>query len=335
LRRADERLVEMSNGCICCTLREDLLIEVAGLARDGRFDYLLIESSGISEPLPVAETFTFEDEEGRSLSDVARLDTMVTVVDASNFLEHMASIERLKDRGLEVGEGDVRSIAELLIDQVEFADVIVLNKVDAVKAEEQKSVEGALRKLNPRAEILPTSYSDVALQDVLNTGLFDFEVAADSPGWLVEMRGEHTPETEEYGVSSFVYRARRPFHPERIQTFLQRQWPGVLRSKGVFWVGSIPNGMLIWSQAGKFRNWQHAGYWWADVPQERWPNDPFLRAEAKRVWDDITGDRRQEIVFIGIDMQEDVLTAALDACQMTEAEVMAGSDAWDTDPFAA
>ncbi|MEM1128111.1 MAG: zinc metallochaperone GTPase ZigA [Bacteroidota bacterium] len=333
LRRTDERLVEMSNGCICCTLREDLLIEVARLARAGRFDYLLIESSGISEPLPVAETFTFEDEMGRSLSDMARLDTMVTVVDASSFLDHMASIERLKDRGLEVGEGDVRSIAELLIDQVEFADVIVLNKVDTVSADERQQIEGALHKLNPRAEILPTNYSDVPLGKVLDTGHFDFDVAAENPGWLVEMRGEHLPETEEYGVSSFVYRTRRPFHPERIHAFFRKKWTGVLRSKGVFWVGSIPREMLIWSQAGKFRNWQQAGYWWADVPRERWPEDPFLRAEAERVWHEATGDRRQEIVFIGIDMPQETLTAALDACLMTDEELMAGPTAWGADPF--
>ena len=333
LRRTDERLVEMSNGCICCTLREDLLVEVARLARAGQFDYLLIESSGISEPLPVAETFTFEDEEGQSLSELAQLDTMVTVVDASTFLDQMASIEYLKDRGMAVGENDVRSIAELLIDQVEFADVIVLNKVDVVSPEERQQVEGALRKLNPYAEIMATTYSDVPLDKVLGTGRFDFDVAAENPGWLVEMRGEHTPETEEYGVTSFVYRARRPFHPARLQVFLQKKWPGVLRSKGVFWVGSLPQTMLIWSQAGKFRNWQQAGSWWADVPVERWPDDPYLRAETARVWHDVTGDRRQEVVFIGIDMPQDALEDALDACLLTDNELLEGPIAWNDGLF--
>ncbi len=335
LRRTDERLVEMSNGCICCTLREDLLVEVARLAREGRFDYLLIESSGISEPLPVAETFTFEDETGRSLSDLARLDTMVTVVDASSFLEYMASIERLKDRGMEVGESDVRSIAELLIDQVEFADVIVLNKIDAVTPEERLTIETALRRLNPRADLLPATYSEVPLDKVLGTGQFDFDVAAENPGWLVEMRGEHTPETEEYGVGSFVYRARRPFHPERLYDFFRQKWTGTLRSKGVFWVASLPQAMMLWSQAGKFRNWQQVGYWWADVPRERWPDDPFLRAEAERVWHDQTGDRRQEVVFIGIEMNEKRICAQLDHCLMTDSELLAGPAAWDADPFAA
>ncbi len=333
LRRTDERLVEMSNGCICCTLREDLLVEVARLARAGQFDYLLIESSGISEPLPVAETFTFEDEDGQSLSELAQLDTMVTVVDASNFLDQMASIELLKDRGMAVGEDDVRSIAELLVDQVEFADIIVLNKVDAVSQEEQQRVEGALSKLNPHAEIMATTYSDIPLDKVLGTGRFDFDVAADNPGWLVEMRGEHTPETEEYGVTSFVYRARRPFHPERLHVFLQKKWPGVLRSKGVFWVGSLPQAMLIWSQAGKFRNWHQAGSWWADVPEERWPDDPFLRAETARVWHDVTGDRRQEVVFIGIDMPQDALEEALDACLLMDDELLAGPSTWNDDLF--
>ncbi len=333
LRRTDERLVEMSNGCICCTLREDLLVEVARLARAGQFDYLLIESSGISEPLPVAETFTFEDEEGQSLADLAELDTMVTVVDASNFLDQMASIERLKDRGMAVGEGDVRSIAELLIDQAEFADVIVLNKVDAVSVEERQRVEGALRKLNPHAEIMATTYSDVPLDKVLGTGRFDFEVAAENPGWLVEMRGEHTPETEEYGVTSFVYRARRPFHPARLHLFLQKKWPGVLRSKGVFWVGSLPDAMLIWSQAGKFRSWHQAGSWWADVPKERWPDDPFLRAEAERVWHEVTGDRRQEVVFIGIDMAQAGFEDDLDACLLTDDELLAGPSTWNDTLF--
>jgi G3E family GTPase len=195
-------------------------------------------------------------------------------------------------------------------------------------------VESALRKLNPRAEILPTTHSDVPLDHVLGTNLFDFDMAAENPGWLVEMRGEHVPETEEYGVGSFVYRARRPFHPERLHTLLRKKWTGVLRSKGVFWLASMPQVMMLWSQAGKFRNWNEAGYWWADVPRERWPDDPFLRQEAERVWDDRTGDRRQEIVFIGIDMPQKALTQALDACLMTDQELMMGPASWQDDPFA-
>lgn len=333
LQRADERLVEMSNGCICCTLREDLLVEVAQLARAGRFDYLLIESTGISEPLPVAETFTFEDEDGYSLSDLADLDTMVTVVDASSFLDELGSIERLRDRSLASGEDDVRSIAELLIDQIEFADVLVLNKVETVSTTELADVKKVLRKLNPRAEILPTSYSDVPLDRVMGTGLFDFDEAADNPGWLVEMRGTHTPETEEYGVGSFVYRARTPFHPERLYHFMRKRWPGVLRSKGVFWLASQSPSMFVWSQVGKFREWRPVGYWWAEMPSSQWPDDPFMQAETQRVWDKKVGDRRQEIVFIGIDIPQADLTRALDACLMTDLELIAGPAAWRKDPF--
>ena len=333
LRRTDERLVELSNGCICCTLREDLLEEVSALAREGRFDYLMIESTGISEPLPVAETFTFADAMGESLGDVARLDTMVTVVDASSFLDQVDSIERLQDRGLEVSDTDTRSIAELLIDQVEFADRILLNKTDLVSDDEQAHVASTLRRLNPRADIVPTVHSEVALDKVVNTGLFDFDVASESPGWLQEMRGEHAPETEEYGVGSFVFRARRPFHPERLYNVFGKKWPGVLRSKGVFWLGSQPRTMLLWSQAGKFRNWQAAGHWWADVPRDHWPDDPFLQEEAQRVWDEQTGDRRQEVVFIGIDVHEEVLRRQLQGCLMTEEELVADGPTWQRDPF--
>ncbi len=333
LRRTDERLVELSNGCICCTLREDLLEEVSALAREGRFDYLVIESTGISEPLPVAETFTFADAMGQSLGDVARLDTMVTVVDANSFLDQVTSIERLQDHGMEVSETDTRSIAELLIDQVEFADRILLNKIDTVTDDEQERVRSMLRRLNPRADIVPTTYSKVPLDEVLNTRLFDFDVASESPGWLQEMRGEHIPETEEYGVGSFVYRARRPFHPERLYDLFGKEWPGVLRSKGVFWLGSQPSTMLLWSQAGKFRNWQAAGNWWADVPREHWPDDPFLTSEAERVWDDQTGDRRQEVVFIGINLSEDVLQHQLERCLMTDEELVANEPTWQRDPF--
>ncbi|MEM0962374.1 MAG: zinc metallochaperone GTPase ZigA [Bacteroidota bacterium] len=339
LQRTDARLVEMSNGCICCTLREDLLIEVSRLAREGRFDAILIESSGISEPLPVAETFTFEDETGHSLSDVARLDTLVTVVDAGNLLDEIDSVESLKDRGMEATEGDVRSIGELLLDQIEFADVIVLNKLDTVSADEAEVVEAALRRLNPRAHLLKTTNSEVPLAEVLETGRFSFEEAADAPGWLVEMRGEHLPETEEYGVSSFVYRARMPFHPMRLWRFFKNRWPavpdapGVLRSKGVFWLGSAPQTMWIWSQAGRHRQYHNVGYWWADVPRERWPQEAELRAETERVWDEKVGDRRQEVVFIGIGLDEAAITSALDRCLLTEDEIHGDDDAWSECPF--
>ncbi|MEM1055402.1 MAG: GTP-binding protein [Bacteroidota bacterium] len=339
LERTDARLVEMSNGCICCTLREDLLVEVSRLARDGRFDAILIESSGISEPLPVAETFTFEDETGHSLNDVAALDTLVTVVDAGNLLDEIDSVERLRDRGLQATDGDIRSIGELLLDQIEFADVIVINKLDTVTEAEAATVEAALKRLNPRAHLLRTSHGEVPLSEVLETGRFSFDEAAEAPGWLVEMRGEHLPETEEYGATSFVYRARMPFHPTRLWRFFKSRWPavpdgpGVLRSKGVFWLGSAPQTMWIWSQAGKHRRYNPAGYWWADVPRERWPQDPDLRAETERVWNERLGDRRQEIVFIGIGQDEPEIRAALDRCLLTEDEIKAGQSAWDECPF--
>ncbi|MEO0557189.1 MAG: zinc metallochaperone GTPase ZigA [Bacteroidota bacterium] len=339
LERTDARLVEMSNGCICCTLREDLLVEVARLAREGRFDAILIESSGISEPLPVAETFTFEDETGRTLNDIAQLDTLVTVVDAGNLLPEIDSVERLKDRGLEVGEGDVRSIGELLLDQIEFADVLVLNKMDTVTPDEAATVEAALTRLNPRAHLVRSEFGRVPLNEVLETGRFDFDAAADAPGWLAEMRGEHVPETEEYGVTSFVYRARMPFHPIRLWRFLKARWPavpdapGVLRSKGVFWLASAPQIMWVWSQAGRHRQYHAVGHWWADVPRERWPQDPGLRAETERVWDERLGDRRQEIVFIGIGLDETALRADLDRCLLTEEEVYQGEEAWGDCPF--
>ncbi|MEL6703095.1 MAG: GTP-binding protein [Bacteroidota bacterium] len=337
--RTDARLVEMSNGCICCTLREDLLVEVARLAEEGRFDAIVIESSGISEPLPVAETFTFEDATGRVLNEVARLDTMVTVVDAGNLLDEIDSVEQLRDRGLEATEGDVRSISELLLDQIEFADVMILNKLDTVSEAEAATIEATLRRLNPRAHIVPATYSKVPLGEVLETGRFDFDAAADAPGWLVEMRGEHVPETEEYGVTSFVYRARMPFHPTKLARFLRGAWPavpdapGVLRSKGVFWLGSAPQTMWVWSQAGRHRQYHAVGKWWADVPREHWPQDETLRADTERVWDPVLGDRRQEIVFIGIGLDEPGLTLALNRCLLTEDEVYAGDASWSLCPF--
>ena len=220
LNRSEEKLVEMSNGCICCTLREDLLEEVTNLAKQERFDYLVIESTGISEPLPVAETFTFADENGISLSDVATLDTMVTVVDSVNFLKDYEEAKYLQDTGESLGDEDERSVADLLVDQVEFADIILISKTDLISADDLERLKAILKTLNTFAKLVPIEKGNVDISQVLNTGLFDFERAQRAPGWLKEMRGEHVPETEEYGISSFVYEARRPFNPAKFFQFL-------------------------------------------------------------------------------------------------------------------
>lgn len=283
LSRTDEKLVEMSNGCICCTLREDLLIEVRRLAEDNRFDQLVIESTGISEPLPVAETFTFEDESGVSLSEFARLDTMVTVVDAYNFLKDYSSLDSLTSRGESLGEDDERNVVDLLIDQIEFCDVIILNKVDLINSEEKEKLFGILHSLNPRAKIVISEFGQVKLDKILNTNLFDFNEAAQAPGWLKELRGEHTPETEEYGIGSFVYRARKPFHPQRFFDFVNSEWQGVIRSKGFFWLACNPEFAGSWSQAGAMARHGVAGYWWAAVPDEHWPEDQSSRDAIEKV----------------------------------------------------
>ena len=329
LSRTDEKLVEMSNGCICCTLREDLLIEVRRLAEDNRFDQLVIESTGISEPLPVAETFTFEDENGVSLSEFARLDTMVTVVDAYNFLKDYSSLDSLTSRGESLGEDDERNVVDLLIDQIEFCDVIVLNKVDLINSEEKEKLFGILHSLNPRAKIEISEFGQVKLDKILNTNLFDFNEAAQAPGWLKELRGEHTPETEEYGIGSFVYRARKPFHPQRFFDFVNSEWKGVIRSKGFFWLASNPEFAGSWSQAGAMARHGVAGYWWAAVPDEHWPEDQNSRDAIERNWDDLTGDARQEIVLIGMDMDQDALTAQFDACLLTDDEMALGANEWE------
>ena len=329
LSRTDEKLVEMSNGCICCTLREDLLIEVRRLAEDNRFDQLVIESTGISEPLPVAETFTFEDENGVSLSEFARLDTMVTVVDAYNFLKDYSSLDSLTSRGESLGEDDERNVVDLLIDQIEFCDVIVLNKVDLINSEEKEKLFGILHSLNPRAKIEISEFGQVKLDKILNTNLFDFNEAAQAPGWLKELRGEHTPEIEEYGISSFVYRARKPFHPQRFFDFVNSEWQGVIRSKGFFWLASNPEFAGSWSQAGAMARHGVAGYWWAAVPDEHWPEDQNSRDAIERNWDDLTGDARQEIVLIGMDMDQDALTAQFDACLLTDDEMALGANEWE------
>lgn len=335
LSRSEEKLVEMSNGCICCTLREDLLVEIRHLAEEGRFDYLLIESTGISEPLPVAETFTFRDENGVSLSDIARLDTLVTVVDAFNFLRDYGSTDYLADRGESLGEEDQRTVVNLLVDQVEFCDVIVLNKTDLLDAAELERLDGLLKNLNPRADIVRARFGQVPLERILDTGRFDFAAAAEAPGWLAELRGEHVPETEEYGITSFVYRARRPFHPERFHEWINQEWPGVVRSKGYFWLASRPTMVGSWSQAGAVVRHELAGLWWAAVPRDRWPQDGEGLAAIGARWDDAVGDAQQELVLIGIDMDEAALRARLDACLLNDTEYASSPAAWTQlpDPF--
>lgn len=335
LSRSEEKLVEMSNGCICCTLREDLLVEIRHLAEEGRFNYLLIESTGISEPLPVAETFTFRDENGVSLSDIARLDTLVTVVDAFNFLRDYGSTDYLADRGESLGEEDQRTVVNLLVDQVEFCDVIVLNKTDLLDAAELERLDGLLKNLNPRADIVRARFGQVPLERILDTGHFDFAAAAEAPGWLAELRGEHVPETEEYGITSFVYRARRPFHPERFHEWINQEWPGVVRSKGYFWLASRPTMVGSWSQAGAVVRHELAGLWWAAVPRDRWPQDEEGLAAIRARWDDAVGDAQQELVLIGIDMDEAALRARLDACLLNDAEYASSPAAWTQlpDPF--
>lgn len=337
LNRAEEKLVELSNGCICCTLREDLLEEVSKLAKEGRFDYLLIESTGISEPLPVAETFTFRDGAGQSLADIARLDTMVTVVDGLNFLRDFQAAEQLASRGETLGEDDERSITDLLIEQVEFADVILISKIDLISRAECEELKAILQRLNAEAEILPMVMGEIALRKILDTRRFDFERAAQSPGWLKEMRGEHVPETQEYGIASTVYRAVRPFHPERFFNVIDRPWTNgkLLRSKGFFWLASKYQEAGSWSQAGGLMRYGYAGRWWRFVPQDQWPEDAETRAEILKKWLPETADCRQELVFIGQHIDFNALTVELDACLLTDAEVAMGPEAWLqlNDPF--
>jgi G3E family GTPase len=330
LNRAEEKLVEMSNGCICCTLREDLLQEVGKLAREGRFDYLLIESTGISEPLPVAETFTFRDDQGESLSDLARLDTMVTVVDGVNFLRDFHEAESLASRGETLGDDDQRSITDLLIEQIEFADVILISKVDLISSAEREELTAILGRLNTHAEILPMSMGSVPLAKILDTGRFDFNRAADAPGWLKEMRGEHAPETEEYGIASTAYLARRPFHPQRFHEFLNREWSNgrLLRSKGYFWLASRPQEAGSWSQAGGLMRYDYAGRWWRFTPEAQWPEDEDSRAAIRNKWHEDCGDCRQELMFIGQHIDFDRLRAELDDCLLSDTEWNLGAEHW-------
>ncbi|WP_165855801.1 zinc metallochaperone GTPase ZigA [Marinobacter sp. JSM 1782161] len=339
LNRAEEKLVEMSNGCICCTLREDLLVEVGRLAAEGRFDYLVIESTGISEPLPVAETFTFADENGVSLSDVARLDTMVTVVDAVNFLRDYDEAQSLQQTGESLGEEDERSVADLLVDQVEFSDLLLISKTDLVEPAQLERLTGVLCSLNTEAEILPIRDGAVPLDKVLGTGRFSFERAQQAPGWLKEMRGEHVPETEEYGIGSFVYRARRPFHPAKFHDFLHQPWQGgkLIRSKGYFWLASRPEFAGHWSQAGGIARHGFAGTFWKAVPESSWPEDPEFRRMIMESWEEPFGDMRQELVFIGQDLDREAVCRQLDDCLLDDEQLMAGRSFWQTlnDPFPA
>jgi len=328
LSRIDERLVEMSNGCICCTLREDLLVEVSKLAQEGRFDYLLIESSGISEPLPVAETFTFPLEDNTNLSDISRLDTLVTVIDGANFLHDFYAVDDLTQRGIGVNEDDKRNIVDLLVDQIEFANVIVLNKADLIDSASLDQLEALLHQMNPAAHIIRTVYGQIAPGDILNTGLFNFDTAAQNAEWLAEPRGTHMPETEEYGISSFVYRARRPFHPTRLADLLQSDlFEPILRSKGLIWLAAQPNSAGLWSQAGRVISLGAAGEWWSDVPHEEWPDNPTIRAEIESYIEN-GSDRRQELVIIGLRMDHTAVRLGLDTCLLTDAEIAQGMGKW-------
>ncbi len=335
LSHTDETLVEMTNGCICCTLRDDLLTEVRRLAEMNRFDYLLIESSGISEPLPVATTFEFRDEAGASLSDVARLDTLVTVVDTANLLRDYASHDFLRDRGESLGPEDERTLVDLLVEQIEFADVVVLNKVTAAGEDARLAARLIVTSLNPDARIIEADYGLVAPSAILGTGLFDFETAHEHPLWAKELYGfaDHVPETEEYGVSSFTYRARAPFHPEKIHAVLNGPLPGVIRAKGHFWIATRPDWLAEFSLAGALSSVRPMGRWWASVPQERWPAHPEARRYIDHHWQEPFGDRRQELVFIGAGLDEAGITARLNAALMPMAHGL--NETWSTlpDPF--
>jgi G3E family GTPase len=333
LSRTDEKLVEMSNGCICCTLREDLLIEVAKLAREDRFDYLLIESTGISEPMPVAETFSFAGEDGQTLSEIAQLDTMVTVVDAINFLNDFGSWDALTDRGIAANEEDERNVVDLLVDQIEFADVIVVNKVDDIEMGTRHRIREIIRLLNPDAEIIETSRSQVAISQVLGTGRFDPVRAENDPAWMAEERNAPRSEAEEYGIGSFVFRARRPFHPERLMNSLDLEegiLAGVIRSKGVVWLASRHDHAYQWSQAGVSFELAPAGLWWGAASPEEWPDAPEEVEAIQTVWEEPFGDRRQELVFIGIELDEDRIRQHLHACLLTPEEMQAGPEAWQS-----
>lgn len=326
LSRTEEKLVEMSNGCICCTLREDLMIEVEKLANQQKFDYLIIESTGISEPIPVAQTFSFESEDGKiDLSRFSYIDTMVTVVDTYNFMKDFSSSEYLASRNLTNIEGDNRTIVNLLTDQIEFANVILLNKADLVTKESLAELNAIIKKLNPEAKIITTSHSKISLNEVINTNLFDYEKAEASAGWIKELENEHIPETEEYGISSFVFKSSKPFHPKRFLQYLNQKFPqNIIRSKGLFWLASRSNQALIWSSAGGSCKADNAGVWWASMPfSERINYAAFLnnKNQIEADWDSVFGDRKIELVFIGQELKKDEMIADLYECLLTNDEL--------------
>ena len=337
LSHKEEKLVEMSNGCICCTLREDLLLEVTKLAEQKKFDYLVIESTGISEPMPVAETFTFEDENGISLSDVARLDTMVTLIDAVNFLKDYDEAKYLNDTGESLGEDDHRTIADLLIEQIEFADILLITKCDLVDEATVKRLTAILKKLNTRAKIIPIKHGKLPINTVLNTNLFSFEKAQEAPGWLKEIRGEHTPETEEYGISSFVYQARKPFYPKKFYDFLHNEILSgkLIRSKGYFWLATRPQLAGNWNQAGGIAHHGYAGLFWKAIPRTRWPKDQESLDSINKNWQEPFGDMRQELVFISQNLDETKIKNLLDECLLSDDDLLLGKKHWAKfeDPF--
>jgi G3E family GTPase len=338
LSRTEEKLVEMSNGCICCTLREDLLLEVGKLAREGRFDYLVIESTGVSEPLPVAETFTFADENGNSLAQVAALDTMVTVVDGSTFLEDYDGGSTLAQVGAGVDESDERNISDLLVEQVEFANVLVINKSDTLDDDSKAELCALLSRLNPEARIVTAEHGVIPIQTVLSTGLFDFEKASQSAGWMQQMRGKETSEADEYGFSSMVFRAKKPLHPARFAAFLEDGYSkGLLRAKGFLWLASRPEQMGVVALAGRSCVLNPGGRWLADTPRTDWGLPPEIEEEVDRAWDSQVGDRGQEIVFIGQDLDHSAMKSALDKCLLDEQEFALGTGGWTKmrDPFPA
>lgn len=330
LSRTEEKLIELSNGCICCTLREDLLTEITNLAKQNKFDYLLIESTGISEPMPVAETFSFVDDNGLSLSDVARLDTMVTVLDAKHFLKDYKESKSLKSRKLQLDKSDNRTITDLLIEQVEFANVILINKSDLVTKSELKKLVHIVEALNPQAKIVTSCRANIPLQEILHTGLFDLEKAKDSPGWMAVLRGDEKSEIMEFGISSFVFRSRKPLHPERFMNFLKKHGKKFLRAKGLFWVATRPDFIGLYSQAGSIATIDCAGVWYASSPKKDWPTDQEELALIEKDWDPLYGDRGNEIVFIGQEIDKQLYLKLLNDCLLTESEDQRGVPFWKT-----
>ncbi len=329
ISRKDEKLVEMSNGCICCTLREDLLTEIENLANQNKYDYLIIESTGISEPMPVAETFFFEDESGKKLSNVAQLDTLVTVIDAKNFLNELDEADYLKDRDLQAGDEDTRTIADLLVEQVEFANVLVINKSDLVSQKELESLKSLAKKINSSAKVLTCQHGNLQPDSILNTGLFDIEQTREHDEWMKTPLDAKESETEEFGISSFVYKRRAPFHPERFWQLISNRWEGVVRSKGTFWIASRPDLVGVWSQAGGSCSAYFKGQWFASLPKEDWNFETKEDYEMfQKEWDETFGDRQQEIVLIGRNMDKESLIGDLDKCLLTSMELSKGSSYW-------